>query len=103
MIDLDPGQLETVAAILADLVPFAEVRAFGSRVKGTATAHSDLDLAIVATAPLPLATLGNLLEAFQESPLPFTVDIVDCHAITPEFRQLIDRQFVVVQIGGDPD
>lgn len=52
MIDLTPKSLETIQRILAEHVPQCEVRAFGSRVKWTATDYSDLDLAIVGSETL---------------------------------------------------
>jgi len=101
MIDVGPEELRLIENLLRTHVPAAEVRAFGSRIKGTAAVHSDLDLAILAPSPLPLSTLGDLTEAFQESNLPFSVDLVDWQTITPSFRQFIEQQFVVVQSGGD--
>jgi uncharacterized protein len=94
MIDLSPDQLAIVQSILEAHLPDVEVRAFGSRTKGTATAHSDLDLAIIA--PLPVATLGELVEAFEESSLPFRVDIVVYPSASPNFQALIDDHYVTI-------
>ena len=94
MIDLTPEQLEIVQSILHAHLPDIEVRAFGSRTKGTATPTSDLDLAIIA--PLPLATLGALLEAFAESPLPFRVDIITYPTASPTFQALIDDHYETI-------
>jgi predicted nucleotidyltransferase len=47
MIELDKQHLDTVVSILRQHVPDLEVRAFGSRVAGTAREFSDLDLALV--------------------------------------------------------
>ena len=76
------------------------LRAFGSRVIGTARAQSDLDLALVGPARLDRRTLGNLREAFQESDLPMQVDLVDWHAISKEFQAIIQQRFEVVQTAG---
>ena len=46
-LDLDPRDLAAVRAILRRHVPEFAVRAFGSRVRGTARRTSDLDLAIM--------------------------------------------------------
>jgi len=97
MVDLTAEELALLRTLLARHIPGIEVRAFGSRVLGTARPHSDLDLAIVAEGPLPLATLGRLQEAFEESDLTFRVDLVDWHSISPSFRQLIENHFLVIQ------
>lgn len=97
MIDLAPEQLETVKRILAAHAPQAEVRAFGSRVTRTAKNYSDLDLAIVGKRKLTLAEMSRLREAFEESDLPFRVDLLDWHAISPEFRRVIEQEYEVIQ------
>lgn len=96
MIDLRADLLNLVRTITKKYVPHAEVRVFGSRVTGTAKKYSDLDLAIVDAQKLSLHTLGNLREAFQESDLPMRVDLVDWHAISDEFREVIAAHYAVL-------
>ena len=62
---------------------------FGSRATGRARPYSDLDLLIDAGRPLSLDEAAILAEAFSDSDLPYRVDIVDWHAISEHFRQLI--------------
>ena len=97
MIDLLPHQLETVRATLDRHVPDCEVRAFGSRVSGPAKKYSDLDLAVVAPGKLNADTLRHLKEAFEESDLPFRVDVLDRHDVSPEFQEAIAKDYEVVQ------
>ena len=75
MLDLECRHREEVCRILRESVPGIEVRAFGSRVRGGAKPHSDLDLVVMAGAPLPMAIKVKLEEASSESRLPFTVDV----------------------------
>ena len=89
MIDLNPRHLATVKGILAEHVPECEVRAFGSRATWTAKDYSDLDLAIAGEEPLERGTLSRLQEAFEESDLPMQVDVLDWHAISQSFRDVI--------------
>jgi len=96
MIDLQADALACVIRLLQQHVPQAEVWAFGSRVQGTAMPYSDLDLAVVGAEKLPKQSLYQLQEAFQESDLPFRVDVLDWHRITPEFRQHIRQQHEVI-------
>ena len=97
MIDLSPQHLQTVRAILDRHVPNCEVRAFGSRTNGSAKNYSDLDLAVVAPTKLNPETLRQLKEAFEESDLPFRVDVLDWYGTSPEFQKVIERQYEVVQ------
>jgi len=98
-IDLSPAQLGIVLDILARLAPGREVWAFGSRARGTAKTYSDLDLAIVAAEPLTLSELAALAEAFQESALPFKVDVVDWASTAEGFRRVIEAERVVLAEG----
>ena len=95
-VDLNPNHLATVEAILAEHVPECEVRAFGSRATWTARDYSDLDLAVVGEGPLDWQTLSRLKEALEESDLPMRVDVLDWHATSESFREVIERDYVVL-------
>jgi len=96
MIDLDPNHLKTVLRILHEHVPECEVRAFGSRVSGMTKSYSDLDLVVVGSGKLADDTLRHLREAFEESDLPFRVDVLDWHDISPSFQKVIDKKYEMV-------
>ena len=63
----------------------------------TAKDHSDLDLAIVGDGPLDFRTKTLLEEAFEESDLPFRVDVVDWATVSEGFHAVIGRGYVVLQ------
>lgn len=86
MIDLDPKHLATVRGILHSTAPGLQVYAFGSRARGRAKRFSDLDLALSSEQPIEWKTLARLREAFEESDLPISVDLVDWNQATPAFR-----------------
>jgi len=71
-------------------VPDTETIVFGSRIHGTAKPRSDLDLAIKPKSPLDWKLLAEIKEAFQESELPFRVDLLDWNGITPALRKAIE-------------
>ncbi|MFO8071834.1 MAG: nucleotidyltransferase domain-containing protein [Polyangia bacterium] len=102
MIDLPTEHLEAVRRILAEHVPWCEVRAFGSRTDGTAREYSDLDLALVGDGKLDWSALEALKDAFSASDLPIAIDVVDWHAISPEFRAVIERGYEVLRKGASP-
>ncbi len=77
MLDLTAEQLATVRAVLAGRARGREVRAFGSRVTGRAWRYSDLDLVVMGDAPLPELALAHLRADFEDSDLPFRVDVVE--------------------------
>ncbi len=89
MIDVSAEHLAIIEKILLRRVPRAKVMAFGSRVAGNAVDYSDLDLAIEADGKLDLATLGNLKADFDDSEIPFRMDVLDFNAVSPEFREII--------------
>ena len=97
LIDISPENWQIVRDILQRYVPDREVWAFGSRAKWTAKEFSDLDIAIIGDKPLSIALTADMREAFQESALPFKVDIVDWANITPSFQQVIQAAKIQIQ------
>lgn len=90
MIDLAPEHRAIVESILSRRLPGRKVLAFGSRAKGRARKHSDLDLAIVGPAPDDL-TLAELRLDFEESDLPFKVDVLVLDDLEPRWRREVER------------
>jgi predicted nucleotidyltransferase len=67
---------------------------FGSRVGTAYRPDSDLDLLIDAAQDIPLSTRAQLKEAFEESALPFRVDVVFRTDISPDFYQRIQEHLI---------
>ena len=97
MIDIAQNHLEIIKKILHKHVPDCEVRAFGSRVLHTAKSYSDLDLVLVGEKELDQPSLNRLIEAFEESDIPFRVDLLDWNAISDSFRAIIEKRYEVIQ------
>ena len=95
-IDLTAAQCKEVAALLQRYLPNTEVWAYGSRVKFTAKPHSDLDMVAFAAKEQSQA-VANLREAFEESYLPFRVDLFVWDEVPEGFRRNIEEARVVVQ------
>ena len=96
-IDERPSDLETVRDILRKHVPNRRVVAFGSRTTGRCKPFSDLDLAVLGDESVPSVVLAALAEDFDESSLPFKVDLVDWATTAQSFRAIIARDAVIVQ------
>lgn len=87
--DLTPKHRKIVCDVLARHLPDREVQVFGSRATGTAKQFSDLDLVIMGDEPLPVTTMRILRDAFDDSVLPFQVDLVEWAGVSEEFRKVI--------------
>ena len=62
---------------------------FGSRATNRQQKYSDLDLWIETVPQLNSSDLADLRDAFQESDLPFTVDIVTPETCLKEYEEKI--------------
>ncbi|MFA6038226.1 MAG: nucleotidyltransferase domain-containing protein [Legionellales bacterium] len=91
MLDILPEDKLIILQILKRHLPVsAQVWVFGSRAKSNAKPYSDLDLAIDLNGEtLSLQLLANLAFDFEESDLPYKVDIVDWNAIDTTFQARI--------------
>ena len=68
--------------------------AFGSRAKDKARLTSDLDLCYKESIPaLIIAEIENL---FEESNLPFKVDLIDWKRCSEDFKKLIEQDLVPI-------
>lgn len=95
MLDIQPQYCQIIADIARTWAPDHEVRVFGSRVRGTARRHSDADLAFVGKEPLSPKQLMEIKEAFENSTLPFHVDVVDWRHATADFKACVEAQGMV--------
>lgn len=96
-VDILPEHLSIVLAVLqASLHSPATVWAFGSRTKHITKKYSDLDLIIDAPQPLSLDVLAKLDSAFEETPLPYKVDIVDWNQISTSFKDRIKKERILI-------
>ena len=94
-IDITAGQRKTVLVLLERHLPNTTVWVYGSRAKWTSRPQSDLDLVVFAT-PEQSVRVGELREAFEESSLPFRVDLFVWDAVPEQFRKQIKREHVVL-------
>jgi type I restriction enzyme S subunit len=88
-IDLTPDQRAQVQSLLARHLPDTTVWAFGSRVSFKARPDSDLDL-VAFTRPDQKPAVAALREAFEESDLPFRVDLLEWDDLPENFKKNIE-------------
>ena len=89
-IDLTDQELKYIKSQISKNLKNCTASLFGSRVSGNSRKTSDLDICVRSSSgePMPFIALGDLREVFQESSLPFFVDIVDYYAMLEEFRKV---------------
>lgn len=95
-IDITFDQHKTILSLLKKYLPNTAVWAYGSRVKWTSRPQSDLDMVVIST-PEQTHQISSLREAFDESNLPFPVDLFDWNDVPETFRAEIEAEHVVLQ------
>ena len=94
-IDITAEQRKTLLTLLNRHLPNTTAWLYGSRAKWTARPQSDLDMVVFAT-PKQSARVSDLREAFEESNLPFRVDLFTWDTVPEEFRRPIEANHVVL-------
>jgi predicted nucleotidyltransferase len=95
-IDITARHRQLLLSLLRRFVPGVAVWAYGSRVKGTARPNSDLDL-VVFSKPAQRLHVSELKEAFDESDLPFVIDLHIWDEVPRRFHGIIRKEYVVLQ------
>ena len=101
-IDITAKQRKIVTDLLERHLPDTAAWIYGSRVKWTARPQSDLDMVVFAT-PEQNGRVSDLREAFEESNLPFRVDLFVWAAVPEQFRKQIKSEHVVLVESGERD
>ena len=94
-IDITAEQRKTVLALLERHLPNTAAWVCGSHAQWTSRPQSDLDMVVFAT-PEQNVRVGELREAFEDSNLPFRVDLFVWDAVPEQFRKHIKRDHVVL-------
>jgi type I restriction enzyme S subunit len=77
-------------------IPKSTVWAFGSRVKWSHRPESDLDLAVLCDKDTARKGIPKLNDAFQESDLPFKVQIADFNRLPKNMQENIRKNYIVL-------
>ncbi len=97
-IDITADQHKTILRLVKAHLPKTDVWAYGSRVKWTSRPQSDLDL-VVFSVPEQRRQVSDLREAFEESDLPFRVDVLVWEKMPKSFREEIEEEHAVLVEG----
>ena len=100
IIDVEQRHYKIIKEILAKFLPYKKVLAYGSRVKWNASETSDLDLAVFNATQ---KEIYEAKEAFDESNIPFIIQILNWETIPQDFKENIEQKYNILQdkvIGG---
>ena len=90
---IEPRHWKIVKAILAKY-PYA-FYAFGSRARGNPKQLSDLDICFFENIPWNIR--AHIDEDFENSDLPFTVDVIDWNSCDEGFQNIIKKDLRLIQ------
>lgn len=95
MIDLEQKYIEFIKETVSSMLHNYKLYIFGSRVKNRAKKYSDIDLAIDSQELTPQTKL-KLEATFDNSTLPYEIDIIDLNSIDDKFKNLIKDELVLL-------
>jgi predicted nucleotidyltransferase len=58
--------------------------------------YSDFDLVVVGKEKLGINQTGELCEAFEESDLPYRVDVLDRNSTSDNFKNIINKGYEII-------
>lgn len=71
-----------------------QVFVFGSRATRRDKKFSDIDIGIKSSKKIPWWKLSAIEEAFEESDLPYTIDVVDFNLVSEKFKQVAEKNLI---------
>lgn len=95
-ITIDSNSKNNIVEILSqNLEAGTKVYAFGSRTKQTGKTFADLDIAIKSAALIPQCIIDKLNDDFENSTIPFKIDIIDLNNIETDFLEAISNDLTL--------
>ena len=95
MIDLEEKYIDFIKNTISSMIHNYKLYVFGSRAKNRAKKYSDIDLAIDSQELTP--QIKTKLEfTFENSTLPYEVDIINLNDIDNKFKDLILKDLIEI-------
>lgn len=79
---------------LKEFFPNTKLYMFGSRVKGTNYKYSDIDIAVLDKKEIPVDIIAKISNEFENSLIPYEIDIVDLNSISETFKTKIQPSLI---------
>jgi len=67
---------------------------FGSQVEKKQSAFSDIDIGIETKRKIRGSTIEEIKELFEESDIPYTVDVVDFSDVSDKFKKVAKQKVI---------
>jgi predicted nucleotidyltransferase len=80
---------DKIIGLLKLLFPQAKIYLFGSRVRGTHSTFSDIDVAVDTGDKIPLYAINEAKSMLAESNIVYTIDVVDLQNIPKALKERI--------------
>lgn len=93
MIDLEQKYIDFIKQSVSSCLKNYKLYIFGSRVKNKAKQYSDIDIAIDSNE-LTGEIKTKLAFIFENSTIPYEVDIVDLNNVSDTFKSLIKQDLI---------
>ncbi len=93
MIDLEQKYIDFIKQSVSSCLKNYKLYIFGSRAKNKARQYSDIDIAI-DSSELTGAIKTKLAFIFENSTIPYEVDIVDLNNISDTFKNIIKQDLI---------
>ncbi|MDR0704448.1 MAG: nucleotidyltransferase domain-containing protein [Planctomycetaceae bacterium] len=101
ILSITEEQRNEIISLLDRYLPNVTAWIFGSRIKHSARQNSDLDLVIFANENDRLK-VNALRDAFDESNIPFRIDMHVWNELPETFKRNIETDYVVLQKNHHP-
>ncbi len=89
-------EMEIIQKIISKYKPKIHFFCYGSRVKGNFSETSDLDVLIQTEKKDSIGIIYELNEKFDNSKLPFIVNIIDMNKLDEKFLNAIKKDFIEI-------
>jgi predicted nucleotidyltransferase len=100
-ISLDAKYSKTIIDIILKYLDKDNLKiyVFGSRAKGTYRPKSDIDIAIdYKKLKLDNSIKAKIKADFENSSIPFFIDLLDLNNMNPEFKNLINESLIEINL-----
>jgi len=98
--DVTPTEFIIIKDILKKyLTKDCKAYVFGSRAKSSSLHGSDLDLALECKEKIDFKKLSKIKIDFEDSRLPYMVDVIDLQAIKEYFKNMIEKEMIEFPLG----
>ncbi|MEO1954153.1 MAG: restriction endonuclease subunit S, partial [Campylobacterales bacterium] len=98
--DVTPTEFIIIKDILKKyLTKDCKAYVFGSRAKSSSLHGSDLDLALECKEKIDFKKLSKIKIDFEDSRLPYMVDVIDLQATKEYFKNMIEKEMIEFPLG----